>query len=66
MILALIYISPLARMFNHTTVPIRLWLWLVLYAPGLYFLDWVRKQAVRYFERKKNVQKDFAATRWEM
>lgn len=56
-ILALIYIPPLARAFTHTPIPAGWWLWLVWYAPVLYLLDWVRKQAVRHYERKNTFNK---------
>lgn len=53
-ILALVYIPPLARMFNHTPIPPVLWLWLALYGPILYFLDSLRKTAARQWRGNEN------------
>jgi magnesium-transporting ATPase (P-type) len=46
-ILALIYIPPLAKAFEHVPLPPVFWLGLVFYAPALYGLDWLRKSLVR-------------------
>jgi magnesium-transporting ATPase (P-type) len=46
-ILALIYFPPLARAFDHEQIPLNFWPWLVLYAPVLYGLEWIRKRIVR-------------------
>jgi hypothetical protein len=46
-ILALIYIPPLARAFNHVPLPSVYWLGLIIYAPALYGLEWLRKSLVR-------------------
>ncbi len=42
-ILMLIYIPPLARIFEHVPVPIEFWFYLSLFAPILYGLDRMRK-----------------------
>jgi hypothetical protein len=46
-ILALIYIPPLAAAFDHEQIPLSFWPWLLLYAPVLYGLDSIRKRIVR-------------------
>jgi magnesium-transporting ATPase (P-type) len=46
-ILALIYIPPLAAAFEHFPLPPIFWLGLVLYPPALYGLEWLRKSSVR-------------------
>jgi magnesium-transporting ATPase (P-type) len=46
-ILALIYIPPLAQAFDHVALPPVFWAWLVLYAPLLYGLESIRKWFVR-------------------
>jgi Ca2+-transporting ATPase len=50
-ILCLIYIPPLAQVFNHVPLPPYYWLILGLYAPILYSLDWIRKGFVRWMGR---------------
>jgi magnesium-transporting ATPase (P-type) len=46
-ILALIYIPPLARAFDHLPLPLIAWAWLGLYAPVIYTLEWMRKHLAR-------------------
>ena len=50
-ILALIYIPSLARAFNHLPLPLVYWVGLILYAPILYGLEWIRKSIVRRLGR---------------
>jgi magnesium-transporting ATPase (P-type) len=50
-ILSLIYIPPLAMIFDHVPLPANFWLFLGLYAPILYSLDWIRKGLVRWLGR---------------
>jgi Ca2+-transporting ATPase len=44
--LLLIY-SPINHWFDMTPLPVAYWAVLILYAPGLYALDWMRKVIVR-------------------
>jgi magnesium-transporting ATPase (P-type) len=46
-ILALIYVPPLAVLFEHLPLPPVYWLGLATFAPIVYFLDWVRKRIAR-------------------
>ena len=46
---ALIYIPPLAIAFDHTALPLLFWPALLLFAPVLYVLEWMRKTFVRRF-----------------
>ncbi len=46
-IAALIYIPPLALAFDHVALPLRFWPVLILFAPVLYILEWIRKALVR-------------------
>ena len=48
-IVALIYIPPLAIAFDHTALPLFFWPALLLFAPVLYVLEWMRKTFVRRF-----------------
>jgi Ca2+-transporting ATPase len=50
-ILALIYIPVLARAFNHLPLPLVYWAGLILYAPILYSLEWIRKSILRRMAR---------------
>ncbi len=50
-ILALIYIPPLAQVFEHRPLPLHYWIGLTLYAPILYMLDWLRRWYVRKVRR---------------
>ena len=50
-ILCLIYIPPLAQIFDHVPLPAYFWVFLGLYAPILYSLDWIRKGLVRWLGR---------------
>jgi magnesium-transporting ATPase (P-type) len=53
-ILTLIYFPPLAAIFEHVPLPPIFWAGLILYAPILYGLDWLRKVIVRRF-RPENI-----------
>jgi len=50
-ILCLIYIPPLAQIFDHVPLPAYFWILLGLFAPILYSLDWIRKGLVRWLGR---------------
>jgi len=43
LVVVLIYYRPLAQAFDHVALPPVFWLGLVLYAPALYGLEWLRK-----------------------
>ncbi len=47
LMLATIYVGPLARIFDHLPVPLAAWPVLAAFAPILYGLEWVRKGFVR-------------------
>lgn len=53
-ILLLIYIPFLARAFSHVPLPPIYWAGLILYAPILYSLDWIRKSFLRKIERGRS------------
>ena len=53
-ILVLIYIPPLAIAFDHTALPLFFWPALLLFAPALYVLEWMRKTFVRRFGKIKH------------
>jgi Ca2+-transporting ATPase len=48
LIMLLIYVPPLARVFQHAPLPPIFWLWLGLYPFTLYSLEWVRKSFARW------------------
>jgi len=48
-ILALIYIPTLAFAFDHVALPLTFWPVLILFAPALYILEWIRKTFIRRF-----------------
>jgi Ca2+-transporting ATPase len=52
----LIYIPVLARVFNHDALPLRYWLGLILYAPVLYSLEWIRKAIIRRLDSARGDQ----------
>jgi len=52
-ILLLIYVPPLARMFQHVPLPAAFWLWLAPYAAVLYGIDWLRKSFWRRVRGKR-------------
>ena len=56
LILALIYVSPLAWVFEHLPLPLMWWAGLILYGPILYILEWIRKNIVRGMERAHSDQ----------
>ncbi|MEM5774701.1 MAG: cation-translocating P-type ATPase C-terminal domain-containing protein, partial [Anaerolineaceae bacterium] len=47
MLLALVYLPPLAHLFQHRPIPPILWIWLGTYPFIIYGLDWLRKQVMR-------------------
>jgi Ca2+-transporting ATPase len=52
-ILALIYIPPLARGFNNEPFPPMFWIVLPFYALVIYGMEWIRKSLVRWMARNK-------------
>jgi Ca2+-transporting ATPase len=50
-LLGLIYIPPLADLFEHIAIPPVIWAGLILFPFIIYSLDWVRKWIVRWRER---------------
>ena len=58
MILVLIYFPPLARAFNHVSLPLIWWVWLAPYGLFLYTLDWIRKLMVRGLHQVKMKRKE--------
>jgi len=52
-IITLIYFPPLTSVFNLSTIPPLLWLWLGCYAPTIYGLDWLRKATIRFFRQPR-------------
>jgi len=58
LIILLIYFPPLANIFDHIPIPPALWIWLGLYAPILYTLDWIRKAIFRRHAQTKNDLKE--------
>jgi len=52
LILVMIY-TPLAKWFEHLPLPLHWWPGLLLYAPVLYLLEWIRKSIVRRMERAR-------------
>jgi magnesium-transporting ATPase (P-type) len=51
LIFFLIYVPPIAAIFNHTPIPPLFWLWLLCYPFILYGLEWIRKFILRTFKR---------------
>ena len=51
LILLMIYLPPLARVFEHLPLPPHWWVGLLLFAPALYLLEWIRKHLVRVREQ---------------
>jgi magnesium-transporting ATPase (P-type) len=47
LIAALIYVPPLAALFEHAPFPLHYWVGLALFAPILYLFDWLRRIIVR-------------------
>ncbi len=52
LILAFVYVRPLARAFNHVPLPPFYWAGLVLFAPVMYGLDWIRKSIARAVSKR--------------
>lgn len=53
LILLIIYAPPLARVFEHLPLPPEWWGRLILFAPAVYFLEWIRKSIVRSMDRMR-------------
>jgi magnesium-transporting ATPase (P-type) len=53
LILLTIYLPPLDRVFEHLPLPPDWWIGLILCAPALYMLEWMRKNIVRGIERMR-------------
>jgi magnesium-transporting ATPase (P-type) len=51
-ILSMIYLPLLAQVFEHLPLSLDWWGRLILYAPVLYVIEWIRKNIVRYMERR--------------
>ncbi len=47
LICALVYVPPLAGMFDHAPIPLSYWPLLLAYAPVVYLMDWMRKAILR-------------------
>ncbi|HLF27697.1 MAG TPA: cation-transporting P-type ATPase [Anaerolineae bacterium] len=47
----LIYVLPLAGLFEHAPLPPVYWLGLMFYAPALYLLEWSRKRVAQRIEQ---------------
>jgi magnesium-transporting ATPase (P-type) len=47
LILMLIYLPPLAHLFEHSPFPLHYWVVLALFGPILYLLDWFRREIAR-------------------
>ncbi|HET7087749.1 MAG TPA: cation-transporting P-type ATPase [Anaerolineae bacterium] len=52
-ILSLVYVAPLAAVFEHYPLPPEYWLVLLAYAPILYVCEWIRKRAVQRIEQRQ-------------
>jgi Ca2+-transporting ATPase len=52
LIVILIYVAPLAEVFNHMPLPLYYWLGLSLFAPLLYSLEWGRKFLTRRIKQR--------------
>ena len=50
-LLALVYLPPLAGLFGHVAIPPALWVGLIFYPFIIYSLDWIRKYVIRWRER---------------
>jgi len=50
-LLSLIYLRPLANLFDHIAIPPTLWIGLFFFPLIIYSLDWIRKWLVRWRER---------------
>ena len=51
LIFLMIYLPPLARVFEHLALPPNAWVGLLLFAPAVYGLEWIRKHLVRVREQ---------------
>ncbi len=52
----LIYIPSLAFAFDHVALPLSFWPVLILFAPALYILEWMRKNFIRRFGKIQPVR----------
>ncbi len=52
-LLAMIYLSPLAWLFEHWPIPLNYWGGLILFGPALYLVEWMRKNVVRYLRSRR-------------
>jgi Ca2+-transporting ATPase len=50
-LLGLIYLRPLANLFDHIAIPPALWIGFIFFPVIIYSLDWIRKWLVRWRER---------------
>lgn len=60
LICALVYLPPLADIFNHAPLPAAYWPLLLAYGPAIYLLDWARKAALR--RRQKDLNNGIAGS----
>ena len=56
LIVALVYIPPLANAFDNEIFPFVMWAGLFLYAPVLYTLEWIRKGMLRRTEKSQEIR----------
>ena len=66
LIISLIYIRPLASVFQHVPIPVSFWLWLGFYPLIIYSLEWGRKQWVRSIGQKRNLRRNYERDRHGM
>jgi len=55
-ILSLVYVPLLAILFEHHPLPPFYWPVLLLYAPALYVVEWIRKRAAQRIARRPSRQ----------
>jgi magnesium-transporting ATPase (P-type) len=61
LILLMNYVRPLSRVFEHLPLPPVYWLGLILYAPALYGLEWIRQRLVQRLETVRGLQRQGGA-----
>jgi len=62
-LLGLIYVPPLREAFNNRVFPEMLWGVLILYAPVIYSIEWLRKSLVRRSDKVQEAQASDAGER---
>jgi Ca2+-transporting ATPase len=53
LLFGMIYIKPVAQFLNLTPLPTKYWIWIMLYAPILYFIERFRKTVFRRVNKMK-------------